>query len=41
MCIDFDGYHSGGSSFDMIFDYVIRCGPYPQVQVWLLKKKLR
>ena len=20
------------------FDLVIRCGPYPQVQVWLLKK---
>ena len=27
MCIDFDGHHSGGSSFDS----VIRCGPYPQV----------
>ena len=21
------------------FDYVIRCGPYPQVQVWFTKKK--
>ena len=29
MCIDFDGHHSGGSSFD----FVIRCGPYPQVLV--------
>ena len=35
MCIDFDGHHSGGSSFDS----VIRCGPYPQVPVGLLKKK--
>ena len=29
MCIDFDGHHSGGSSFDS----VIRCGSYPQVPV--------
>ena len=29
MCIDFDGHHSGGNSFDS----VIRCGPYPQVPV--------
>ena len=29
MCIDFDGHHSGGSSFDS----VIRCRPYPQVPV--------
>ena len=21
------------------FDFVIRCGPYPQVQVWFKKKK--
>ena len=35
MCIDFDEHHSGGSSFD----YVIRCGPYPQVPVGLKKKK--
>ena len=37
MCIDFDGHHSDGSSFDMymIFDSVIRCGPYPHVQVRL------
>ena len=36
MCIDFDGHHSGGSSFDS----VIRCGPYPQVSVrFCLKKK--
>ena len=35
MCVNFDGHHSGGSSFD----YVIRCGPYPQVPVWFLKKK--
>ena len=35
MCIDFDGHHSGGSSFDS----VIRCGPYPQVLVGFLKKK--
>ena len=34
MCIDFDGHHSGGSSFD----YVIRCGPYPQVPVRFKKK---
>ena len=35
MCIDFDGHHSGGSSFDS----VIRCGPYPQVPVGFKKKK--
>ena len=35
MCIDFDGHHSGGSSFDSI----IRCGSYPQVPVGLKKKK--
>ena len=35
MCIDFDGHHSSGSSFDS----VIRCGPYPQVPVWFKKKK--
>ena len=37
MCIDFDGHHSDGSSFDMymVFDFVIRCGPYPHVQVRL------
>ena len=34
MCIDFDGHHSGGSSFDS----VIRCGPYPQVPVGFKKK---
>ena len=34
MSINFDGHHSGGSSFD----YVIRCGPYPQVPVWFKKK---
>ena len=41
MCIYFDGHHSGGSSFELyiIFDFVIRCGPYPQVQVRLKKKK--
>ena len=37
MCIDFDGHHSGGSSFDS----VIRCGPYPQVSVRFKKKKIR
>ena len=37
MCINFDGHHSGGSSFD----YVIRCGSYPQVPVWFKKKKIR
>ena len=37
MCIDFEGHHSGGSSFD----YVIRCGPYPQVSVGFKKKKIR
>ena len=31
MCIDIDGHHFSGSSFDS----VIRCGPYPQVQVQL------
>ena len=35
ICIDFDGHHSGGSSFDS----VIRCGPYPQVPVRFEKKK--
>ena len=29
MCINFDGHHSGGSSFDS----VIRCGPHTQVPV--------
>ena len=29
MCIDLDGYHFGGSSFN----FVIRCGPYPQVPI--------
>ena len=29
MCIDFDGHHSGGNSFDS----VIRCGPYPHVPI--------
>ena len=37
MCIEFDGHHSGGSSFDS----VIRCGPYPQVPVGFRKKKIR
>ena len=37
MCIDFEGHHSGGSSFVS----VIRCGPYLQVPVRLLKKKIR
>ena len=35
MCIDFDGHHFGGSSFDS----VIRCGPYPQVPDRFKKKK--
>ena len=35
MCIDFYGHHSRGSSFDS----VIRCGPYPQVQVGFKEKK--
>ena len=35
MCMDFDGHHSGGSSFDS----VIRCGPYPQVPDRFKKKK--
>ena len=34
MCLDFDGHHSGGSSFDSI----IRCGSYPQVPVRFKKK---
>ena len=37
MCIDFDGHHSDGNSFDS----VIRCGPYPQVPVGFKKKKIR
>ena len=39
MCIDFEEHHSGGSSFDMIFDSIIRCGPYPQVPDRFKKKK--
>ena len=42
MCIEFDGHHSGGSSFDLYikdFNSVIRCGPYPQVPVRLCFKK--
>ena len=35
MCIDFDGHHSGGSSFVS----VIRCGPYLQVPIQLFFKK--
>ena len=37
MCIDFEGHHSGGSSFD----YVIRCGPniFYRYQFDLKKKK--
>ena len=40
MCLDFDGHHSGGSSFDLyiLFDSVIRCGHNPQVQVYFEKK---
>ena len=46
MCLDFDGHHSGGSSFDLYikdFNSVIRCGPYPQVPVGsvLKEKKIR
>ena len=43
MCIDFDGHHSGGSSLDMyiIFRIVIRCGPYPQVPVGFVLKKIK
>ena len=41
MCLDFDGHHSGGCSFGLyiFFDFVIRCGPYPQVPVGFKKKK--
>ena len=41
MCLDFDGHHSGGRSFDLYiyFDFVIICGPYPQVPVGFKKKK--
>ena len=37
MCIDFDGHHSGGSSFDS----VIRSGPYPQVPDRLKKNQVK
>ena len=41
MCLDFDGHHSGGCSFDIYIyiyiyiyiDFVIRCGPYPQAPI--------
>ena len=35
------GHHSCGSSLICLeyFDYVIRCGPYPQVPVGFKKKK--
>ena len=41
MCLDFDGHHFGGRSFDIYiyFDFDIRCGPYPQVPVGFFKKK--
>ena len=41
MCLDFDGHHSGGSSLICIsyLDYVLKCGPYPQVSVLFKKKK--
>ena len=35
MCIDFDGHHSGGSSFYLyivLLNYY-KCGSYPQVPV--------
>ena len=35
MCIDFEGHHSGGSSFD----YVIRCGHTHRCQLAFKKKK--
>ena len=37
MCIDFDGHHSSGSSFDS----VIRCGPIIHRCQLALKKKIR
>ena len=44
MCIEFDGHHSGGSSFDLyiIFLIILSVGHYPQVSVRLVfKKKIR
>ena len=43
-CIEFDGHHSGGSSFDLYikdFNSVIRCGPYPQAPFRFKKKKIQ
>ena len=37
MCIDFDGHHSGGSSFVYVNDFLVlhKLFVYPQVQVQL------
>ena len=37
MCIDFDGHHSGGSSFVYIYIFLLlqKLFVYPQVQVQL------
>ena len=42
MCIEFDGHHSGSSSFVYVYNILnyYKCGPYPQVQ-FSLKKKFR
>ena len=39
MCIDFDGHHSGGSSFDMIFLLCYKMWAIPTGTSLALKKK--
>ena len=39
MCIDFDGHHSGGSSFDMIFRFYYKMWAIPTGTSSALKKK--
>ena len=39
MCIDFDGHHSGGSSFDMIFLFCYKMWAIPTGTSLLFKKK--
>ena len=43
MCIEFDGHHSGGSSFAYVYNILnyYKCGPYPQVQFGLKKIQVK
>ena len=41
MCIDFDGHHSGGSSFDLVFLFFYKVWAIPTGASWLLKKIIK